>query len=126
MQHKLWGQADCGSLCSVTFGGLFWVATLCYGAALGMLCYNSYWYIYRQNRYRSHYVMSFYIFSMIIIVSRFLCYLLLLVYYYESPSDPDTAILAQNIQGISIYADICLGMFQVAAMRVLTLQLRGE
>lgn len=35
-------------------------------------------------------------------------------------------IIAQDIQGISIYADVCLGMFQVAAMRVLTLQLRNE
>ena len=35
-------------------------------------------------------------------------------------------LLAQDIQGVSIYADINLGMFQVAAMRVLTLQLRNE
>lgn len=70
--------------------------------------------------------MSFYIFSLIILLSRFLCYFLLLVYYYQSPHSADTALTAQNIQGISIYADICLGMFQVAAMRVLTLQLRNE
>ena len=100
---------------------LFWLATLCYGTGLLLLLYNSYWYLLPQKRYKSFYVASFYVFSFIILLSRFLNYVFLLKFYYENPPDYNTVLLAQDIQGISIYADICLGMFQVAAMRVLTL-----
>ena len=105
---------------------LFWIATLLYGGCLALLGYNCYWYSYKQERYKNFYVAAFYVFSIIIVISRFASYLVLLVVFYQSSLHSDTLLLAQTVQGIAIYADICLGMIQVAAMRVLTLQLRGE
>ena len=110
----------------MTFGVLFWIATLLYGGCLALLGYNCYWYSYKQERYKNFYVAAFYVFSIIIVISRFASYLVLLVVFYQSSLHSDTLLLAQTVQGIAIYADICLGMIQVAAMRVLTLQLRGE
>ena len=82
---NLWGIADCHKYCELSFGALFWTATICYGITLILLLYNTYWYIYRQKRYKSYFVLSFYIFSIIILVTRFLCYLLLVRFYYETP-----------------------------------------
>jgi len=67
---------------NASFHVLFWIATLCYGSALALLLYNSYWYLCKFKRYKSFYIASFYVFSFIILLSRFLSYLLLLFYIY--------------------------------------------
>lgn len=67
---------------TISFGVLFWVALICYGVTLLLLCYNSYFYLCKEKRYKSFYVVSFYVFSMIIVISRFFNYFFLLIYFY--------------------------------------------
>lgn len=75
-----------------------------------LLIYNCYWYFYKQERYKNFYVAAFYTFSFVIVISRLACYILLLIAFYQPLFSPNDLLAAQTVQGVSIYADICLGM----------------
>lgn len=98
------------------------MATIAYGICLALLFYNCRWYLCKESRYKQFYVMSFYILSITIILTRFVSYFILIIYFYKP--EPGTLSAAQDIQSLAIYGDIVLGFFQVAAMYVLSLQLR--
>ena len=80
-----------------TFVVLFWLASICYLGLLIFLVFNCYYYVYKEGRYKVFFILSFYIFSLLIAVSRFLNYAFLLVYVYDSEHNPETLLTAQNI-----------------------------
>lgn len=79
----------------LSYGILFWVASICYGVTLILVCHNCCFYLCPQKRYKSFYVMSFYVFSIVIVFSRFFNYFFLLIYYYQYPvCDAKTLLIA--------------------------------
>jgi hypothetical protein len=62
-----------------------------------LLVYNCYWYVYKEGRSKVFFIFSFYIFALIIVISRFLNYVLLLIYFYDKDHNSKTLLTAQDI-----------------------------
>lgn len=80
-----------------------------YFGVLLLLCFNLKYYVCRNARYKSFYVLSFYVFSLVILVVRLAEYTFLLFFIHGAG---DRAYLvADDLRVFAVYADVCLGMF---------------
>ena len=93
--------------------------------------YNTIFFLCRQKRYRIYFITVFYALSYIVIIIRIALAALLISYYVnieELRNDQHKAnsatVLFLGLEIVATYAKICLGFFQVAAIIILTLQVK--
>ena len=98
---------------------------------LAFAVYNTIFFLSRQKRYRIYFITVFYALSYIVIIIRIARAALLISYYVnieELRSDQQRAnsatVLFLGLEIVATYAKICLGFFQVAAIIILTLQVK--
>ena len=93
--------------------------------------HNSYFFLYKQKRYRIYFITVFYTLAYIVILIRIAVAIDLIVLAIEdhrsveSISNYDKAIFL-GLETVATYAKISMGFFVVAAMIILTLQVRQK
>lgn len=111
------------------FVGLGSFELVLYVGLLAMALYNSYFFLYRQKRYRIYFIMVFYVFAYIVILMRIALSLMLIViannfdeYLADKGEKGVNAVLTFLVIEIgATYAKICMGFFQAVAIIILTL-----
>ena len=83
--------------------------------------HNSCLYVLHQKRYRSLWVVSFYLSALIIIVAR--SYICFCIIYYESNSQTWLLQRLMTVELLSSYSKIILGFTQLSSMVELTIRL---
>ena len=107
---------------------LFITSVLLYCMLLCLVIYNIYWFLYKQQRFRIYFISSFYTFAMLVIILRLAQYNLLMLVFYSDSSQikrqEKTLVFAEAFDAVASYMTICVGLFQIVAMIVLTKQLQ--
>ena len=110
------------------FKALGFVELFLYFGLLTMALYNSYFFLYRQKRYRIYFIMVFYVFAYIVILMRISLSIMLIAIasnfqeYVDDRGKGVNAVLTFLVIEIgATYAKICMGFFQVVAIIILTL-----
>ena len=99
-----------------------------FASLLALAIYNTFYFLYRQRRYRIYFITCFYGLAYLVIVIRLiLAIIVTIVSFKHSPGDKvsDTVFLTfVALQIGAAYAKILLGFFQVVAIVILTLQVK--
>ena len=98
---------------------------------LVMALYNTYRFLYQQKRYRIYFISMFYIFAYFVIIIR-IAIAVMVVYIasdfvdYEEDDKraSNTIYVFLTFEIIAAYAKVCMGYFQVAAIIILTFQVK--
>lgn len=110
----------------ITMEVLLCIGTLFYVGLLALDGYNLFWFLYKQGRSQIIFIKSFYSLTTLIIVLRISEFTLMLVLLFAAHNQSITTserfmVFTEALDGVANYLTICVGLFQIVAMIVLTM-----
>jgi hypothetical protein len=103
------------------------LAIIMYAGLLILSIYNIYWFLLKQGHSQILFIRSFYTLATIIIFMRLCEFSMLLIPLLANDStqtSEEYLVFSEAFDSLATYLTICVGLFQIVAMIVLTMQLR--
>ena len=115
------------------FQALGIIETVFFSGLLLMALYNTYFFLYKQRRYKIYFITVFYALAFMVLVFRVALSILLVIvaFDYETyreglASTSHMLIIFLGLEILATYAKIVMGFFNVAAIIILTLQVKQK
>lgn len=96
---------------------------------LAIALYNTFFFLYRQKRYKIYFITMFYVTSYIVVLARLVLAIITLIVAYNTylaEGRSKLILISLAIEILATYSKIIMGFFQVAAMVILTLQVKQK